>query len=260
MRFSRASSIAFMLLLLVTSTYPQEARLEVGRLMIETDLDSVGVTINGAFMGHTPFWLDTIVAGTHILQLKDPDEANWLTRDVIDTMEIQAGVLFHRRYSMIRAYLIASEPFGADVLLRDSLAGRTPIVLAGPLEPLIPLSLRKPGYESVPVDPRSHHRGVFMVHMTKIWSAHENQSPHLLQNDALGSRHLPLYISASATILSGVAAAYFKIKADDRYQHYALTGNPSLHAETQRLDTAAGVALAATQLSLGVFAYFLLSD
>jgi hypothetical protein len=71
---------------------------------------------------------------------------------------------------------------------------------------------------------------------------------------------LKLYVAGAATIIAGATSAYFKLKADNRYSDYIRTGNATSLAEVDRLDTAAGVALAATQISLGLFTYFLLSE
>jgi hypothetical protein len=71
---------------------------------------------------------------------------------------------------------------------------------------------------------------------------------------------LRFYLAGGATILSGVAAAYFKIKADDRNALYELTGDPALRDETHRLDTAAGISLLATEIGFALLTYYLLSD
>lgn len=69
-----------------------------------------------------------------------------------------------------------------------------------------------------------------------------------------------LYLTGATAIISGATAAYFKIKADDRYQAYQLRGEQALLSETNRLDAVSAVALIATQVSLGLFTYFILSE
>lgn len=73
-------------------------------------------------------------------------------------------------------------------------------------------------------------------------------------------RTIALYTSGGIAIVAGIAAAYFKISADDRNDAYGITGNPALLEERRRLDTAAGIAFAATQIGFVVFSYLLLSE
>jgi hypothetical protein len=71
---------------------------------------------------------------------------------------------------------------------------------------------------------------------------------------------LRLYVSGGATLVAGVAAAYFKIKADGKNALFQDTGDPALQRETHRLDISAALALLATQVGFAFFTYFLLSD
>ena len=85
-------------------------------------------------------------------------------------------------------------------------------------------------------------------------------SPLLRESEGLTGRKIALYASGGVAVVAGVAAAYFKINADDRNDAYHLTGNPSLLDERRRLDTSAGIAFAATQIGFAIFSYLLLSD
>ncbi len=85
-------------------------------------------------------------------------------------------------------------------------------------------------------------------------------SPLLRESDGLTGRKFALYASGGVAVVAGVAAAYFKINADDRNDAYHLTGDPSLLDERRRLDTAAGFAFAATQIGFAIFSYLLLTD
>lgn len=84
--------------------------------------------------------------------------------------------------------------------------------------------------------------------------------PVFLNSTVFNSGASKLYLAGGATILTGIAAAYFKIKADNRYDEFVGTDNGQLLNESKSLDTAAALFLAATQIGLAFFIYYLLSE
>ncbi len=72
--------------------------------------------------------------------------------------------------------------------------------------------------------------------------------------------HSLITIGGSVGIVCGIATAYFKIKADARYNDYLLTGDRESLRETHRFDTMAGVTLALSQIGLAMVTYCLLSE
>jgi len=86
-------------------------------------------------------------------------------------------------------------------------------------------------------------------------------SDPVFQNSSVfNSGPTKLYIAGGATVVTGVAAAYFKIKADNRYDEFLGTDNVLLRNESKKLDTAAAFFLVATQIGLAFFIYYLLSE
>lgn len=63
----------------------------------------------------------------------------------------------------------------------------------------------------------------------------------------------------SAAVLGGVAA-YFKIKADKKYDDYLQTKNHSLLDEVDRLDLYSGIAFGLLQINFGYLIYKFLTD
>ena len=74
------------------------------------------------------------------------------------------------------------------------------------------------------------------------------------------SGSLRLYLSGGAAVLSGVAAAYFKIRADNRYNDFLVSNDALLRSESKNLDTTAALFLVATQVGLALFIYYLMSE
>jgi hypothetical protein len=227
-------------------------------LTVSSATESAPVLIDSILVGRTPLTVDTLAPGLHHIRVVHPDLDNWLTSSVFDTLVLRPGETRSVRYTFESRYLLTSTPSGADILSGDSLVGRTPILLnANKMQPAI--TLKKNGYEVSTFDVVNVERGVLGVVLKKKWQRELEDDPVFNDANGKGPDNLGLYITGATTVLSGVAAAYFKVRADDRYASYLSNGNPSLLSETNRLDTVAGVALVATQLSLGLFTYFILS-
>jgi len=58
----------------------------------------------------------------------------------------------------------------------------------------------------------------------------------------------------------GAATAYFKIKADKRFNDYKKTNNSSLLDETNKYDTISGVTFSLMQINFGVLVYYFLRE
>ena len=69
-----------------------------------------------------------------------------------------------------------------------------------------------------------------------------------------------LYLTGGGAIFAGAAAAYFKAKADNANDDYLLTRDPAFSSARDRFDTTSGVFLVVTQVSLGLFLAFLMSE
>jgi hypothetical protein len=228
---------------------------------IRTDVDSALVIIDSVQVGLTPLTIDTLSRGIHSITLHHPDLENWLTGSISDSFVVVNGESITLRYSFTRRFLVTSNPFGADVFLSDSLIGTTPLILnTNALITPSTLRLQKSGFEPSVVEMSENKRSVLAANLKKIWQSGANEESIFREPHTKGSSNVRLYLTGATTILSGVAAAYFKVKADDRYSSYIQGRDPILLDETNRLDTAAAVALVATQVSFVLFTYFILSD
>ncbi|MBI4535423.1 MAG: PEGA domain-containing protein [Ignavibacteriae bacterium] len=230
---------------------------EFASITVQTDIDGAVVIIDSQRVGITPLVIDTLAPGWHRLTILHPDLYNWLAGTVSDSFSVNSGDARTLRYAFEARYLVTSSPYGAEVLIRDSTAGTTPLVLKVDRS-IRHVVIRKEGYEDTSVDLRSDHRGILNTNLKKVWQS--ETEPGLQDLDHSGPSSLRLYVTGAATVLSGAAAAYFKVKADNKYNQYLQTGDPSLRSETHRLDTASAIALAATQIGLGLFTYFILTE
>ncbi len=227
---------------------------------IVTDTDGAMVFVDGVQQGTTPIRVE-LAEGQYTLSLIHPEYESWLRENIQDTIGVFAAMPETLYYTFASRAFITSEPFNAEVFLDDSLLGTTPLVFDAPgsIRDAI-LHVRKPGYESMVIDFRSAGTGALSVKLERdpLVAPMENLLINY-SNDA-GASPLRLYIAGAGAVISGALAAHFKLKADDNYAVYRFTRDPALLDRTNRFDTAAALCIAATQVSLGLFTYFILAD
>lgn len=241
----------------VVSHEDSAAEPQLATITIQSVPDSAHVVLDGHEIGTTPITRDSLMPGPHTLVVLHPDVASWLAEPTSDTLLLSPGEVRTFRYTLRSRYLITSSPFGAEVLLGDSSLGTTPLATSLDLDQRS-IMLRKQGYE--PSTIRISGNNIVSIPLRKLWSKEGVDESYLKELDGGDNKPIGLYIAGAATVVSGVAAAYFKVKADGKYQQYLDTGNNTLLSQTNDLDTAAGIAIAATQVGLGLFTYFLFSQ
>jgi hypothetical protein len=155
--------------------------------------------------------------------------------------------------------MVTSSPSGAEVFQGDSLLGTTPLLVpTGRVSPGALLRLRKRGYNAAIANMGQGQRGILSVPLMASNDPTTEPDQSLLPQTAPSS--LRLYLSGGGAVVAGAAAAYFKVKADNRNGDYLATGNPMMASDRDRFDTASGVFLAAAEVSIGLFMAFLLSE
>jgi hypothetical protein len=221
-------------------------------------VDTALVTIDSAFSGGTPLTV-SVPAGRHILRLVHSDVASWLTGSITDTLILSPGGEKKLHYQFERRFLVVTTPDGASVTVGDSLFGTTPLVMRLPAGAGLPtLLLRKKGYASASLTAPPGAGQIAHAVLARAWQAEQEESP--LQSDIPVHTPWRYYIAGGATLLSGAATAYLKIRADEQNDLFLRTGDPARWNETRRYDTAAAITLVATEIGFAFLTYFLLSD
>ncbi len=224
-------------------------------LEVRTERPGVRVYADTAYLGATPLAPVRISEGMHIIHYVPPETHSWLNPAVIETLTAHPGEHLVRTVAFPFIYHVTSEPYGATVR-NGSVLGLTPLDLRLP-SPLSVVTVSKEGYQEASIPLAGDQREVHV-----LLHASEGGSPAPPSAYLSGERSksaLPIYITTGATVLTGAAAAYFKIKADNYYDDYRRTGDEGKLSQVRQLDVASGITLAASELSLFTLTYFLLS-
>jgi hypothetical protein len=251
------NTIALVLLLAAqaAATPPDSLR---GVLVVTADVESAVVSVNGLPAGQTPLIIGDLPPGPYAVDISCPSSESWFLAGTRDTVQLVAGDTTRVSAHLQHHFQVMTEPAGLPVYAGDSLAGVTPLLLpSGSDQVLREMTLRPPGASPVLLLPP---RGTGLLRLTLPLSLPEPGGRVL--NIAERERGIPLQLVATggAALLSGVAAATWKVRADGVYAEYRLNRDPAARERTRRLDTSAAVALVAMQVSLGLFVYFLLSE
>jgi hypothetical protein len=225
-------------------------------ITIQSTPDSAALFLDGVRRGNTPVTLDSLSAGRHGLRLQHPAVDSWLTVPISDTITLAYGDYKTFSYSFTNRFIIDTDPFDAEILVGDSALGHSPFLVTSPLSVI---TLRKVGFRTTTLDLVPVTGGVFKATLHPEWET-GGSFPLAIPFVEQKRSPLRLYLTGAATVLSGTAAAYFKIKADDTYQQYLITGNNSDRARVRELDRSAAIALVATQLGLALFTYFIFTQ
>jgi hypothetical protein len=227
-------------------------------LVIASSPDSAWVMVDTVVVGRTPCSLRVAAPARHRLRIQHPDITNWLNENVEDSLDVVPGQSISRMYTMEAWTLVESSPMGAEITAGDSILGKTPLIFRpGQISPAATLTFRLSGYEGATATLEMATRGILRVPLR----ARPDVEPSFDQTIASPQpSRTRLYLTGGGAVLAGAAAAYFKMKADDANNDYLLTRNPGAASDRDRFDTTSGVFLIVTQVSLGLFLAFLMSD
>jgi hypothetical protein len=230
-------------------------------LTLRTGTDTAWVFIDSVRTGKTPLTVDSLRGGRHALRLVQSDLSSWLTGSINDTVFLAPGEQRTLRYAFDRRVMVITDPSGAIVSIGDSIAGTTPLLLVSRSAGLpSSVTVERKGYEKTAILLPAGESGVARAALHKIWQSEPSESPLMIESGRAERTGLRLYVAGGVTVAAGVAAAYWKIRADGQNALYQETGDPAFQRTTHRLDTSAAFALLATQIGFAFFTYFLLSD
>lgn len=213
-------------------------------LIITTDIPLVNIFINDSLISNDGKAEIELAEGVYVISVEEISD-KWNSKIFIDTIRIFNCESEKLNYKFKSDVLINSVPQDAYVFYQDSLLGFTPLKLNRNLNSIM---LSKPGYY-----PRQVSLSEVGSSPVKLdFAGFEKPEPFV-------STSLFKFLTGSAVLL-GAATAYFKLKADDKFDEYRFSGNKKYLDETNRFDTISGISLALFQINFGYIIYRFLAE
>ena len=211
---------------------------------INTDINNYQVYLNGNKLDHINEL--QLKSGTYILKLVESD-CHWNSKEITDTITVQNCDPLKLSYSFSsNKYFLQTDPSDAEVIENDSVIGYTPLILSTSYSNLL-LSRKDYAEKLISTD---ELRNSPVIKLDYIGNG-ENQSFY-------GSPKFLVLVGTAIAL--GAATAYYKLKADDKFDEYQITGNPDLLDETDRYDLISGITFTAMQIDFGAIIYFFLTE
>lgn len=227
------------------------------RLVVRANIDSALVILDGVLIGTTPFTTGGLSPGIHHLRILHPDLENWNAPVIIDSVDLPSGGQLEKQFWFERQYVLQTYPSGAEVILGNRVVGLTPLTVR-PAQGDSVVVVRKRGYRAASVPFAVADRGHLWVNLSRDPGMEIDDQAMLTVQDEPSV--LPLVLSGVSSVVAGGFSAYFKVQADQAYGQYLLSGDPGKLAETRKLDSVAGIALAASQIYFALFSYLLIAQ
>lgn len=146
----------------------------------------------------------------------------------------------------VEEVLLNSSPQDAYVFCNDSLIGNTPLFVQSSLRNL---TLRKSGYDDVSIIFDDITSGK-IVPMN--YKGQEKEKSFFEKNI--------FKILTAGIVVLGATTAYFKLKADNKFEEYELSGNSRLLDDTRKYDLISGITFTALQINFGLLLYYFLIE
>ena len=229
-------------------------------LKLETNYPEAWVFLGERLLGMASEEGWDIVPGQHQVRLVPSQADSWLLHRPTKRVSAHAGDTLQIALNLPYNYRIETFPFDAEVWLGSDSnqtlkLGRTPLVYRSD-EPLTQsFVIRKEGFFDEEIRPGEevlNQTSVILrpIDSSEIVAAEVDFSP--MQKARLGWID---YTAAGIATVSGFLAVRYKFRADDRFEEYEETGNPSLRDDIDRFDRYSAIALGTMQVSVGVLAF-----
>ena len=224
--------------------FPSRAQDCKAHVIIITDYENSMIMINDSLKGMGKADIE-LAPGTYIISL-DENSDRYNSKSFKDTIEIKDCKEKKLEYNFRSELLLRTEPDDAYVYSGDSLIGHTPLFLPPGLNKV---KLTKPGYENNEVD-LSTYNGNEKINLKFTGK----EVPESFFKSTL------FKVLIGGITALGAVTAYFKIKADNRFEEYQRSGDKKLLDKTHTYDLISGISFAALQVNFGLLLYYFLSD
>lgn len=213
-------------------------------LRINSDIPEVNIFINDSLISANGNLKIELQNGDYIV-LAEESSDRWNSKSFCDTIHLSDCETKTIHYYFKDEVLIETIPTDAYVFVKDSLIGFTPVKVPANLSEL---KILKPGYLEKKISIEDNSFQTIRLDFNGT-----------IKNEPFVNTTMFKVLTASAIALGSVTA-YFKLKADDKFDEYRFTGNRKYLDETNRFDTISGISLALFQINFGYIIYRFLAE
>ncbi len=202
------------------------------------------IIVDGKLLGRDSVRI-TLSKGTHIIAIKK-NIYEWDGNTILDTITVKGCNQPRRvRYNLPGISYINSNPQDAAVYNFKKLIGYTPALIS---KNLIDISLKKKNFFPKQIDSLSPVVNVKLI----------PEEFHQNKEEFTQTPWFKVLLLSAAGF--GATAAYFKLKADKRFDKYKETKESVFLNQTDKFDLYSGIALSALEINIGVLIYYFLFD
>ena len=238
---SLLSKILFIFILLSGIIHAQDCKPAV---TISTNSDKAEIYIDNEFIGNGNAKIN-LSLGRHKILIKE-NKRNWnpeLISEEINLTDCNDKVF---NYTLNSELILRTNPQDVYVFENDSLLGHTPLKLS---QSFGTLRLYKPGFDEKLIT----HDEIGIDETVDLNFTGERGEESFFKSNAFK-------ILVGSIIVLGGTSAYFKLKADDIYDEYQITGDNALLNKTRDYDLISGITFGVLQVNFGIMIYYFLID
>lgn len=224
-------------IVLVSASLAQDCK---SILEIETNRDSSLIFINDQLIGYGKIRTE-VTSGKYFITVKE-NSFRWNEHEINDSVNIKlCDKEYLISYNLFDKLFIDSRPQDASIYIYDSLMARTPNFVN--VNEFQTVSLRKGGIT------RSIHSKELNAYNTIPL-----EIPRTEKNEIFSESDWFKVLVGTATVF-GTVSAYFKIKADNRFDEYLKSKDPDKLNEVNRFDLYSGISFGLLQINFGYLIY-----
>jgi hypothetical protein len=221
-----------------------------GRLVVRTAPESCLVVVDSLAPRRSPAMFDSLAPGQHVVVVTYPDPASWLAETVRETLLVAAGEVRTLALTLPVRIAALSIPSGAEVTVQDTIRGTSPCILPPGLPQGTAVHFSRAGFHPASIPLSSARNGILLAHLDAVPGQNGLDDAVLGTDSPRGGSSLPIYAAGGAALVGGIAAAYFKIRADGLDQEYGVSRDPATARERDRMDRVAAIGLVVSQVGM----------
>jgi hypothetical protein len=222
--------------------YAQDCK---SKLIVISDSVVVNIFINDSLYNTAKYSEFELQNGKYKIEITEANKV-WDSNYLIDSLELNDCEYRIIKFKDGNKVYLDSNPQDAYVFLGDSLIGNTPLFINKSYKELL---LKKAGYENYNFfnNELNNH-----IKLNLIFNGGKKEESFFTSTT--------FKILAGTAVALGTVTAYFKLKADKKFDDYKISGDQNLLDQTNRYDLISGITFSALQIDLGFLIYKLFTE